>query len=388
MTNSSPFFTRIPYVFFIFLLLFNSPVLFAQAVNSVIDSSGLTINDGLVYDGNHYYYGSSFTEGSVYKFDLAGNVALFASGLETANGLLMARDGRLMVADPDGNRIVVYDTANGSSVDTITMTSPADMVYMGNTDTLLVTDWRSNKIYKLAPDGSFTDFITNSLLDGPVGICYLPDLDTYYINNFNNRVIYRIDGNQLNYVATVPAPNTPGNKWLGFITCSNSMLYGTSFNAHQIYEINPNYVDSVTLLTGIAGQPGHTNGSLDSATFNQPNGILAISDDSILVSEFVGGIVRLITTSQNPSTGFSTLRASGKSITLFPNPAKNAIRATFNDINHDLRSARFFDLSGSTFTLSYSIIDALTVEFNTAALNPGIYFLSVSGHETTKLVIR
>ena len=300
----------------------------AQTVTTIIDYDvdSVVVNDGIVEGANHRYFVSSFIEGKIYKFDLQGNVQLLASGLTTSNGLFINRHGELMACDPDGNRIYIIDTASGLFLDTISIHSPAAIAKIPNNDTLLVTDWRSNKVYKLAPDGTSSTYLSGSPLNAPVGICYLASEQSIFIGNFNNRKVYKLVNDSLVYVATVPALNTPGNKWLGFITSSANRIYATSINSHTIYEIFPNYTDSLRLLSGTPGLAGHLDGALDSASYFIPNGILAIGNgDSLLVSDYGNRSIRLLSLNRN-NVGIADFKDHEASFTVFPNPVDKQLR--------------------------------------------------------------
>ena len=49
-----------------------------------------------------------------------------------------------------------------------------------DSDTLIVTSYTGNRVVKLAPDGSI-EFLTDSRLNGPVGLCYDDDTTLPYL---------------------------------------------------------------------------------------------------------------------------------------------------------------------------------------------------------------
>jgi sugar lactone lactonase YvrE len=319
--------------------------LMSQSATTLVDVNSINVNDGIVEGANNTFYVSSFILGSIYKFDLTGSVQQLATGLETSNGLYINSIGELMACDPDGNRIYVIDTATGVFLDTIGIHSPAAIAKIPNNDTLLVTDWRSNKIYKLAPDGSSTTYLSGSPLNAPVGICYLASAQSIVIGNFNDRKVYKIVNNSLVYIATVPALNTPGNKWLGFITCSANRIYATSLNSHTIYEIFPNYTDSVKILSGTPGIDGQIDGPLDSASFYLPNGILSIGNgDSLLVSDYGNNAIRLLSLNAN-NVGIENYQMDKAIFNVFPNPADRQVHIKLEG-NVEIEEIRLISVSG------------------------------------------
>jgi DNA-binding beta-propeller fold protein YncE len=359
---------------------------FSQGVTSVIDSNGVDINDGLAYDGSQYFYGSSFTEGSIYRFDLQGNVEEFATGLTTANGLLVHRNGNLLAADPSGNRIVVYNTLTAQAIDTISIPSPGGMVHFNNSDTLLVTDWTNDRIYKLDPTGAYTDYVIDFRLNAPIGISYMTGTNEYFVANFNNSEVFNITGGQMEYVATLPSTSA-GIRWVGFISCTDTSLFATAYNHHQVLEVHTNQTDDVEVIAGISGVSGHVNGDLDSATFFNPNGIYAISDDSILVSEYDMGIVRLISrTDTSISTNIINLVSANKlQLGVYPNPATN--RVSIQLANAEFQGIQLMDLSGRVVEVNQSRIAENVIELHTSNLKSGIYLIRADGYYTERLII-
>lgn len=378
--------------FTLWMLIMLSICICAQDVHTIIEVDSIKVNDGIVQGGHNEYYVSSFTEGSIYKFDLKGNVNLLTTGLVTSNGLYINSYGELLAADPDGNKIYKIDTTTGRFLDTISIHSPGAIAGIPGNDTLLVTDWRTNRIHKLAPDGSSSTYLSGAPLNAPVGICYLPSEQNILVANFNNRRIYRIRNNTLEYIATVPAPNTSGNRWLGFITCSNDRVFATSLNAHAIYEVFTNHTDSVRLLAGIPGRPGKTDGSIDGATFNLPNGILSIDNgDSLLVSDYGNGIIRLISL-DSMVVSIHHLAHKAPLIQVFPNPVTQKLNIQI-DQKLKVEEIRLTSLNGKVVKdrLTFEKKSDNLISVGLPKVYSGVYFLQLLAGETytsTKVLIK
>lgn len=312
-----------------------------QYVTTLHEPGSIFFDDELVMDASGTIYGSNYAGNSVNKREPNGTVSTFATGFSSPNGLAVDGSGNLWVADPDANRIYKLNSV-GTFLDTVAMSKPAGLLRMHGSDTLLVSSWLNNKLLKMAPDGSYSNFITGSPLDGPFSMAYNATADEYYVANFNNREIYRINGTQLEYIATVPAPNTPGNKWLASIECANNTILATSMNVYRIYMIYPHYTDSVQLLAG-TGQAGHTDGHVDSATFNLPNGLLVSpGGDSVFVSEYGGGYLRLIT-GQPLSVPEPE---SSVEMKLYPNPAQDELIISVGHLPGEECELHICDLAG------------------------------------------
>lgn len=227
---------------------------------------------------------------NVHRITPDATVSTFVGGLNTPNGIAMNSLGQFYVADNNGDRI--YHLANdGTPLDTFTVSNPSGLLKAWGSDTILFTQYLPNKLGKLAPNGALVVTHEGGPLNGPVGLAYTDD-GALYVANYTDRMIHRIVGDDLEYVATVPGP---ASGVLGFITAGNGTLYGTSWNSHSIYAIEPAYADSVRLIAGGNGQ-GNTDGDVVTAQFNQPNGILAVAGgDTIYVSDFGSKNIRMIT---------------------------------------------------------------------------------------------
>ena len=261
----------------------------AQQVTTILDAA-TQVDDALFRDPAGNLYGSHYMGSNVYKMMPDGTVTTFLSGLNTPNGIAMNSLGEFYVADNVGDRIYRI-AADGTPIDTITVTKPSGLLKAWDSDTILFTQYMPDKLGKLAPDGTIIIMHEGAPLNGSVGLAHTDD-GTLYVANFTDRTIYRAMGGNLEYVATVPGPS---NGVLGFITGGGGTLYGTSWQSHTIYAIEPAFLDSVRLVAGGNGQ-GNTDGDVATAQFNQPNGILAVAGgDTIYVSDFGSKNIRMIT---------------------------------------------------------------------------------------------
>lgn len=304
-------------ILFLVLPLLASSAMNAQVVTTILDAP-TQVDDALFRDPAGNLYGSHYMGSNVYRIAPDGDVTTFVGGSNTPNGIAMNGLGQFYVADNNGNRI--YHVANdGTPIDTFDVINPSGLLKAWDSDTILFTQYLPDKLGKLAPDGSITTAFEGTPLNGPVGLAYTDD-GTLYVANYTDRKIHRVVGGTLEYVATVPGPSSGV---LGFITAGGGTLYGTSWNSHAIYAIEPAYSDSVRLIAGGNGQ-GNTDGDVATAQFNQPNGILAVAGgDTLYVSDFGSKNIRMITgvlAGIAEQSGPEVLRiipdASGGSITL------------------------------------------------------------------------
>lgn len=322
------------FTFFLFLLV--SIIGHSQVVQTFFNTPGSRVTDALLQDAAGNLYGADYSGTAVYRITPHGESTTFATGFNTPNGLAFDSDGNLFVCDNQGNRIYKLDS-QGSFLDTISVFNPSGIIKSMDSDTMIFTQYQGDKLNKLTPDGLIIETHSGGDLNGPVGLAY-DDLGQLYVGNFDDREIYRIDGDELVYIATVPGPSSNG--WLGFITYGQGVLWGTNFGGHDIYKIYPSYTDSVSFFAG--GSLGATNGPIDEARFNQPNGILAsTSGDTIFVSEFSTGHIRMITDLVSPTT---EIGSAVPELSVFPNPSKGVFN--FRSASHEDIHLKVYTMDG------------------------------------------
>jgi sugar lactone lactonase YvrE len=296
----------------------------SQTVSTFVDVNifGARITDALLFDNQGNLYGADYSGNSVYKISPTGSVSTLISGLNSPNGLALDSQGNLFICDNTGNNIYKID-GSGSLSDSFAITSPAGIIKDLNSDTLFFTTYTGNQLMKLAPDGSILPWFSGSPLNGPVGLCY-DNQGQLYLANFNDRNIYRVYRDSLQYLARLPGTTSSA---LGSISYAFGSIWATNLQNHKIYRVFKNYQDSVVLYAGSTA--GFTDGALDSAKFRQPNGIVA-KNDSLFISEFATGNIRIIANID------ADLRIVKKpvlqpGITVYPNPASAKVYLQFTD---------------------------------------------------------
>lgn len=258
----------------------------AQIVTTIAGPAK-NVDDALLIQRDGSLLGSNYEGSAVFHVKLTGEVSVHANGFNTPNGLAFDSAGNLFLADNRGNKI--FKIAPDKSIMQFgpNLTSPSGILKEPDSDTLIVTQYTQNRIVKLAPDGVVTTFLSGKGLNGPVGMAFDEERN-FYIGNFNNCEIYKVTPEGvMSLLADIPGT------WLGFITYSSGLIYGTSFTTHKIYAVTRTGV--VTHFAG-SGVPGKDDGPALSATFNNPNGIVATTTgDTIYVSDFGTKSVRMIT---------------------------------------------------------------------------------------------
>lgn len=140
---------------------------------------GLDIKNGTAYVG-------AVISGEVVTVDLAkkeithfGTMPAFAQNMGALVGLTLGSDGAvygaLNITDPNGPKTGIYKIAPGGGTATLFASDPAmyfanDLRFDDKGD-LLVTDSMSGSIFKVAPDGTVTKWVSHMLLTPDPTVC-------------------------------------------------------------------------------------------------------------------------------------------------------------------------------------------------------------------------
>lgn len=360
-------------VFAIAILLFGSNSFAQGIVSTVEDTSAFRFTDDLIFDNSGNLYCADYSGDAIYKRTPGGNVSVFASGMNTPNGMAFDTAGNLFVCDNIGNAIYKI-SSSGTFLDTFPVLQPSGMIKDAMSDTMIFTTYGAqSKIQKLAPDGSIIDFHTGTPLNGPVGLEYCQG--ELYVANFSNREIYRVEADTLVFIAQLP-----GSGNLGFLAVVGNYLMATAFTNHKIYTIDP-ISQTVQLYSG--GSSGHVDGSATVARFTTPNGIVAnATGDTIYISEYNTRRLRMITdfTAENP------IVSSSPTIQLYPNPCSEKLNLTVNpsDLPYSLR---IVDLTGKVIYQMDAVVDS-TVELDLSAFKTGSYVVEIQSPHSKMSVAR
>lgn len=338
----------------------------AQSVTTLVNNPGTKFSDALILDNAGNLFCADYSGTSIFKMTPNGIVTTFATGFNTPNGLAFDSGGNLYMCDNQGNAIYKMDAA-GTILDTFPAAFPSGIIKDLNSDTLIFTEYSSqHRLMKLAPDGNISVFHVNNGLNGPVGLAW--NNNELYVGNFNNRRIYRVEQDTLVYIATVPGS---GNNALGFIASANGALYGTAFTTHKIYKIFPEFTDSVVLYAGSSN--GNADGPIATATFSQPNGIIASAGgDSLYITEYASGRLRLIS---GVTASLNQLDLPENLGTVYPNPVDRYAHVELND-DAVVSRVHIIALDGKTMEVPFSASNG-SLEIDLQEVPSGYYRLEV-----------
>ncbi|MCB0478950.1 MAG: T9SS type A sorting domain-containing protein [Crocinitomicaceae bacterium] len=347
------------------IILMCSSFTYSQMVSTLNISPSVNITDAIIMDSSGNIFGSDYSGDKVYKIDPNGNSSVFASGLNTPNGLALNSAGELYVCDNIGNAVYVLDN-QGVFLDTIQITNPSGIIKMKNSDSLWLTTYNPSTLYKLAPDHSLHLMHQAGVLNGPVGLCY-DNNNELFVGNFSNRAVYKVQDDTLIFWVQFPSGGLGSS--LGFITYAQGGIWGTTFGSNKIYKVSSEFPDSVILSIG--GIQGSQDGLASTATFNQPNGIYAThSGDSILISDYGTGNIRVL------SGGYledNEITDPEIDFEIAPNPVKDIFELKFS------KSAPEGEIEITSITgqviFSKNASYAESLELNAHEMKDGIYFV-------------
>ncbi|WP_299680299.1 T9SS type A sorting domain-containing protein [uncultured Dokdonia sp.] len=343
-----------------------------------------TVTEGSFYDGfgitsNGDVYCSNFQGNEVFKYEFTtGNVTTFATGFTNPNGIGVTDDDRIYICEAGGGTIHIYHT-DGSLLDTVTgLNNPTGIKYNIQDDNLLWVSYNQSSLNYLDPDDNETGIIIQGApLNGPSGIAFIGDQT--YISNYNDRKIFRLESDEtLTEIAQLPA-GAAQNNVLGFLTSKGGFLYGTQIGEHRIYRIDPE-TGGVFLFAG--STLGNTDGDIDTATFNFPNGILGdTTNDRIYISDAGSANLRII---ENVSLSVNAFAKADTSIQLFPNMQNDSITIKGTLINAQNYELNVYNTSGQLIETVVGVIQEgeLLTTLMTSTWGKGVYLIKINAEET------
>ncbi|MGH1362079.1 MAG: T9SS type A sorting domain-containing protein [Calditrichia bacterium] len=357
----------------------------AQTV-STFAGPGIGVNDDIIQAADGTIYGSNYSGTYVYKITTSGDVTEYMGGFNAPNGLAFDADSNLVVLSNLGNRIykVMPDSTKiqfGANI-----TSPSGVIEDPLSDTLYVTQYTQNNVVKMAPDGSYTPFLSGPPLNGPVGLTW-DENNVLFIANYNDGKIFRVNGTTLTEIADIPGTNAGA---VGFLEYGEGMLYATGIGVHRIYQVDPaNGNTSILAGSGIAGI---MDGPAANARFNFPNGILFDkTDNSLYTSGFQSRAIRHIT---GIITGI-TLESNDNIVEgyeldqNYPNPFNPSTTIRFRIPSAEAVQITLYDMSGREITtlLSQNLASGEhSLTFDAENLSSGVYVyrLQAGSYQATK----
>ncbi|MFY0624982.1 MAG: hypothetical protein JXR07_01725 [Reichenbachiella sp.] len=216
-------------------------------------------------DGTLYINGGGFgATTQLFKITTEGRSTVISNGLNGAVGIAL---------DAEGN--VYSSNFNNTTINKIT---PDGQTSAFITDNLLVGggglafDQSGNlfnafaavqKVFRIS-NGNVEEFSSSTLIHSPIGLTFGSSDSDLYVSSFTTGQIFHINEQGEPTLIT----DTPVS--IGHMAYSNDHLFVTGWNEHQVLKVS---LDGTIIATYGTGTAGDLDGTIDQATFNQPNGI-------------------------------------------------------------------------------------------------------------------
>ncbi len=246
--------------------------------------------DGNIYVSNYGVWDPSKGKGSgtkALKITPDGQVSEFVTGLSSPVGNAIDAEGNFYVNDDNnftrGNLLKIATDGTKTTIATI-QGYPAGLL-LGTDGNFYVSNYNRGVVSKVTPEGTVTEFATNSRLSGGVGIVYGND-GNIIVGNFDTGDVLSINpSGDVTLIGKIPAGGQ--GSVIGYLTYFEGYVYATSGGARKIYKMS--LAGEVTEFAG-SGANSSGNGELDKASFSGPNGIAVDKDKRVLyVSESIAG---------------------------------------------------------------------------------------------------
>ena len=265
---------------------------YGQTVTTFFSDSDVILDDAMIFDSQGNLFGSNFAGNSVYKITPSGESSVFASGLANPNGLAFDSQGNLFIVEYSANIIHKY-ASDGTLIQSYPVPDgfPSNIIKAFDSDDMIFTNVSDQSINRLSADGTITKLFVGQPIDIPVGLTY-DDMGNLYIGNYLNREIYKLVGDNVQYIATIPDSGTVF-PYLAFITYAKGSIWATNYGESKIYSVNQNRLNDVSIFSG--SERGTMDGDYTEATYFFPAGIIYnAEEDALYVNQYFNGSVRKI----------------------------------------------------------------------------------------------
>ncbi len=235
--------------------------------------------------------GSQIAEGSVPAVVADGQIAL-ASGFQLPEGVAIAPNGTVYVADTGNNRVVTVSSAGvltPVSIPGYTLSGPGAVVIDATGD-LFIADSNNARVLELKTGGSVALIAGAPLLNYPASLAFDPAGDLY-IGDANNLAIYKVSASTLQTGSGAPTAVTISNVSSLFpgalATDASGDLYIADVISNNVYELP-------------IGQTTAQNVTPTGFTLNAPSGLGFDAAGNWYVLD--GGNARIVEVPQAPGS--------------------------------------------------------------------------------------
>ncbi|MCH9659562.1 MAG: T9SS type A sorting domain-containing protein [Bacteroidetes bacterium] len=337
------------------------------------------ISDGLAIDSEGNIYASDYGGDSVYKYNVSGNfVTTFQSGFSNPNGIGVSPQDEIYICEAGGGTIHKYDT-DGNELATFTgLNNPTGIKYDAFNEVFLWVSYNQSALYEFDPANGTSELIHKGLpLFGPSGIAFIDNVP--YISNFNDRKIFRLeDDDSLTEISQLPSLGPQNLDFCGFLSAKDGYLIATHLGGHQLFKIDPETGMVISFAGSVAGSD---DGSIDSATFNRPNGIVADEvNDIIYVSDALPRNLRIISgiTLEN-----ETVEEEPNAIVVYLNTFRDTLHLNTKRLTGDYEVSIYAMTGRLIRTTEVSFSENADIEVSINTLSQGTYIVEISNDIAT-----
>jgi serine/threonine-protein kinase len=326
---------------------------------------------------------ASFNQPKGIAVDASGNVYV-ADALNneirkiTPGGLVSTFAGSTTSGKADGQGTTAsFNQPNGVAVDA-----------SGN---VYVADTYNQEIRKITPGGLVSTIAGSGPLsightngqgvaatfDFPTGISVDASGNVYVVDETNNEIRIITPGGSVSTFAgsttygATDGQGTAASFWYptGITVDVSGNLYVADYANNLIRKITSGGL--VSTLAGYSTTAGNANGQGSSASFNLPFGVAVDASGIVYVTDEENNEIRKITIGSTTTPTLNDITTS--SISVFPNPAKDALNITLSDVVNGTLSIS--DIQGSLVLTQ--LVSGKQVQLSTVSLQNGIYVLNV-----------
>lgn len=307
---------------FSFILALLSFTAFSQTVSTVTTGLGSSLG-GIIMDNAGNKYVSIRSTHEIKKIDPAGNITVYCnSGLNDPMGLAFDSQGKLYVANYSG-QVTVIPPGGGNATNYTSGLSVPTVIKQYDTDTLIIQEYFSKKVYKILPGGGAAGSSSVPLLANPSGgnrgggLGIYPNKDILIINVYSFYA-YRLNPSTLtSTLITGPLSYDPIDISVG----QGNQFYFANWGGNTIEVLN-GLTGVVTNYAG-TGVAGGLDGGISTAQFSNPYYICNDPLGVKYLTESYSGKIRKISSSQcsinNLNVGGAIAACAGSSVVLSAN---------------------------------------------------------------------
>lgn len=216
----------------------------SAGVGTIFSSSSLLDNpDGLAVAANGNVFVANSLNGTIVEITPQGNASVFASGLNHPLDLAFDAGGNLYVSNTGDNTVdKITPLGNVSVYIPASLTGPRGLAFDASGNLYVAYDG-NNSIQKFTPSGSQTTF-ANTGLNSPGALAFDPK-GNLYAANFGNSVIEEFSP------SGTPSPFAVVSDPTGLSFDTNGNLFAVNGSNYTVEEITPNGSESTFASTGL-----------------------------------------------------------------------------------------------------------------------------------------